>query len=461
MGYYLKQEKGFYKHLFLLTLPVVLQNLVTTSLGLVDTFMVGMVGDIEMAAVTAANTPIFVLQCIIFGMQSGLGILVSQYWGHRDMENIRRSTNVAFLMVFLLTLLTSAAALLFPEQIMLLVTDNLQLVPVGAGYLRIVACSYLFNGFSMVYLAAQRSMENPKLGMYVLIVSMLLNTVLNYVMIFGKLGLPAMGVLGAAWATFASRVVECLILLTHSLRTKVIPPIAKLLLHPDKAIMKAFMKYSAPVILNELLWVVGFSMSTVIMGHMDNSKEMLAASAIAKNIHNLTTVACFGLANSIAVVLGKQIGQQRSREEVYRTGVGLMITAVLLGVAVGGFLLILTPLFFKPILFPLFKLSSEELHIALVLSVSNFIAMPIYSFANALVVGVLRSGGDVKAATLIDMVPQWVLTVPLTALTALVLKTNVIWIAAAIQSEALLKVPLGIWRLRQGKWVRDITTEVQ
>ena len=147
---YLKQEKGFYRYLFLLTLPMVLQNLVTTSLGLVDTFMVGLVGKVQMSAVTAANTPIFILQCCIFGLQGGLGVLMSQYWGKKDMDNIRRTLAVSFTAVLLLTACTAALFAIFPQQVMFLVTDNPELIPIGAAYLRIVGFSYLFNGFNMV-----------------------------------------------------------------------------------------------------------------------------------------------------------------------------------------------------------------------------------------------------------------------------------------------------------------------
>jgi len=458
---YLKQEKGFYRYLFLLTLPMVLQNLVTTSLGLVDTFMVGLVGKVQMSAVTAANTPIFILQCCIFGLQGGLGVLMSQYWGKKDMENIRRTLAVSFTAVLLLTACTAALFAIFPQQVMFLVTDNPELIPIGADYLRIVGFSYLFNGFNMVYISAQRSMEKPQLGMYALVASMCLNTALNYILIFGKLGFAPMGVMGAAYATLISRVVETAILLVHYAKCRELHLRPDFFLHLDKSIIRAFMKYSAPVMLGELLWVVGFSMSTVIMGHMVNSTDMLAANTIAKNINNLVTVACFGLANSIAVVIGNRLGQGLPKKEVYGTGVCLMIVSCLLGAATGGILLLLTPFVFEPYLFPLFNLEGESLHIAVVMSVFNFITMPIFAFNNSMIVGILRAGGDVKAAMIIDSLPQWVLTIPLTALAALVWRLDIVWICMAMHSEALLKVPLGIWRIRLGKWVKDVTKEIK
>ena len=458
MGYYLKQEKGFYKHLFLLTLPVVLQNLVTTSLGLVDTFMVGMVGDIEMAAVTAANTPIFVLQCIIFGMQSGLGILVSQYWGHRDMENIRRSTNVAFLMVFLLTLLTSAAALLFPEQIMLLVTDNLQLVPVGAGYLRIVACSYLFNGFSMVYLAAQRSMENPKLGMYVLIVSMLLNTVLNYVMIFGKLGLPALGVEGAAIATFSSRVVEFVISLVYALRCKQMPLMPACILRPGKATFRSFVKFSTPVLLNETLWGTGTSLYTVIMGHMAGSTDLISAYTVAGNIDKMVTVAIFGVAAAAAVIVGKEVGM--GGKNAYPIGQALTFVAFCTGFGVAIAEQLLFWLVLKPHVLPLFSMTAASASLCVTMMICYSISAPLHAFATTGIVGVLRGGGDVRIAMLIDVLPLWCFTLPLLVLLGLVLHAPIAIFCFIMATESALKVPFGLHRIRSGKWIHDVTQDL-
>ena len=204
----LRREPGFYRNLFALAMPMILQNLITTSLGFVDTFMVGLVGRNQLSAVTAANTPIFMLQVVIFGMMSGLTVMVSQYWGQQDMESINRCMGVVTYIGLATSAIFAAAFVFLPYQVMSIVTDNALLIELGAPYLRIVGVSYVFNAVSSVYVSMQRSTENPMFGMLVFGVSMLANTILNYILIFGKLGLPAMGITGAAIATLSSRVLE-------------------------------------------------------------------------------------------------------------------------------------------------------------------------------------------------------------------------------------------------------------
>ena len=191
---HLRRDRGFYKRVWSLSLPLILQNLITTSLGFVDTFMVGLLGQTELSAVTAANSPVFLLQVIVFGLISGLTILGSQYWGKGDTDSINRCMGVAIYAGLLLAGSVSLVMFFFPESVMRLVTNNETLVVLGAPYLQIVGIGYIFNAISSVYVGAQRSTENPLMGMLVFAASMLLNTFLNYCLIFGHFGAPALGV---------------------------------------------------------------------------------------------------------------------------------------------------------------------------------------------------------------------------------------------------------------------------
>ena len=215
----LKRDKAFYGYLLRLTGPIALQNLITFSLGLIDTLMVSQLGNNEMAAVTAANVPVFLLISIVFGVQSGVGILISQYWGKKDLTSISRAIGVAAGLGVALALVIALALFLWPVQIMDLMSNKHHLSLLGAPYLRVIGFSYVFNMLSSIYVSAQRSVENSSFGMKLFGVSTLLNTGMNYLLIFGKLGLPALGVRGAAIATVASQVVSavlCIIKLTRS-----------------------------------------------------------------------------------------------------------------------------------------------------------------------------------------------------------------------------------------------------
>ena len=194
----LRREPGFYRHLFALALPMILQNLITTSLSFADTFMVGLLGNAEMAAVTAANVPIFIMQIVVFGFQSGMAVLVSQYWGRGDTDNINRCLGVALYAVTGFTTCVALVMFLFPAQVLRLITPNQDLIDLGLSYIQIVGFSYIFNGISSIYAGVHRSTEYPAFGTMLFAISMCTNTFLNYILIFGKFGAPALGVTGAA-----------------------------------------------------------------------------------------------------------------------------------------------------------------------------------------------------------------------------------------------------------------------
>lgn len=455
----LHREPGFYRRLWLLALPLILQNLITTSLGFVDTFMVGLLGNNELSAVTAANSPIFLVQVIIFGLMSGLTVLVSQYWGKGDMAAINRAMGVAIYLGLAISAVVALVLFIAPETVMRLVTPNEVLVTLGTPYLRIVGISYVFNSVSSVYASMQRSTENPAFGMKVFAVSMVLNTLLNYIFIFGKFGAPAMGVTGAAIATLSSRVAEFAIVAVYALVSRRVPLMPQALLHPGEAMLRSFSRYAFPVVGNETLWGLGTTLMTVIMGHMTISTEILAAYAIMGNIDKFSTVACFGLAGATSVIVGKRIGEGGSKEEVYDLSSCLLLVTTLCGVIIGAVLAICLPTLFIPYLYPLFKLTGLSLNIAITMCAVFICVMPFKAFDITNITGVLRAGGDARMAFVIDAVPLWFVAVPLTALTALTLDAPVLLVCLSIQTESMCKCPWGFLRFRSRKWINDVTKE--
>ena len=454
---HLRRGPGFYKRLWTLSLPIILQNLITFSLSLIDTFMVSQLGNAEMAAVTTANVPVFLLISIVFGVQSGLGILVSQYWGSGDVKSINRCLGVACFIGTGITAVLAVMLFLFPVPIMDLLSNEHALSLLGAPYLRIIGFSYVFNMLSSIYASAQRSVENPTFGMKLFGFSTVLNTGLNYLLIFGHLGFPALGVAGAALATLLARMSECLICVVCALRSKTIPLDAGRFLRPGTDMVRRFLKYASPVVVNEAAWGLGNSLLTVILGYTDNSVEMLAANAVMGNLNRLFLVVCFGLGAATAVLVGKAIGEGQSHGEVMALSQALLGFAVLVGGAVGLTGLVLVPTLFVPVIFPLFKLCGESAAIAAAIAVTSFLALPLHAHSISSITGVLRSGGDVGWSTFLDLAPQWLACLPLTALAALVLKTGIWPIAIAMQAECIIKVPLCTWRINSGKWINDLT----
>ena len=192
-----RREKGFYRRLLALAMPILLQNLITNSLGLVDTFMVGTMGQLPLAGVTLANIPVFVVQLMMFGIQSGSSVLISQYRGKGDQDSIQRVMGIGMYAAGAIGLVFALIMGFFPHQFMSLFGDDPQVVATASQYARIVGWSYFFDSFVQVYNGVHRAMGDPKRGLYILGVSMACNTFLNWVFIFGNLGAPRLEVEGA------------------------------------------------------------------------------------------------------------------------------------------------------------------------------------------------------------------------------------------------------------------------
>ena len=443
----LKRDKAFYSYLVRLTSPIALQNLITFSLGLIDTLMVSQLGNNEMAAVTAANVPVFLLISIVFGVQSGVGILISQYWGKRDLKSISRAIGVASFLGVALALVVAVVLFLWPVQIMDLMSNKHHLSLLGAPYLRVIGFSYVFNMLSSIYVSAQRSVENSSFGMKLFGMSTVLNTGMNYLLIFGKCGFPML----------LSRVAEFVVCLICALRSRVIPLDWKALARPGGEMLRRFVKYSSPVLVNELFWGLGNSLLTVILGHTVISVEFLAANAVMGNLNRLFLVVCFGLGAATAVMVGKAIGEGQSREELMALSRTLSWVTILVGVVLAVVALALVPLLFQPVIFPLFKLEGLSAHLATTLAVTGFACIPFHAYSISAVTGILRAGGDVFWSTALDLGPQWLIALPLTALLGLVLNADPWFVSLAIQAESFVKCPICLWRIRSEKWIHDVT----
>ena len=456
MFHFMKREPGFYRNVTALALPIVLQNLVTSTLAMADTFMVGLLGEVPMAGVTLANIPFYALQMFFFGVQSGSAVLISQYWGKGDRKAINRILGLSWLVVGVVSALFSAFLMTDPVQFMGLFGNDVAAVDVAARYGRIVCLSYVLNGFNLVYMGAHRSMENPRLGLYMLSASMLTNTFLNWVFIFGNLGAPKMGVEGAALATLISRCVELIIVIGHACLGTHFHLDLACLLRPGREAARKLFTYATPVILNETLWGIGTGLYPTIMGHMENSTEILAAFTVAGNVEKLALVALIGLASTAAIVIGREIGAGR-RKTVYDVGLALNTLSVAVGFIVGVVMLAVSWTLVPRYIFPLFQLSDSTSRIALVMlsMIAVMMAPRAFNFTN--IVGVLRGGGDVRAATVIDLLPLWAASIPAAALFGLVLKWGVFWVYVGISLDQLVKFFLGIWRLRSGEWINDLT----
>ena len=453
---YMKQKPGFYKQVFFLAAPIVLQNLITSALGMADTFMVGMLGEVPMAAVTLANIPLFVVQLFIFGVQSGSSVLNSQYWGRQELESINRVLGVALWVVVLVSSLFAAVLLVCPVEFLSLFGNEPEVIELAAQYGSIAGLSYVCSAFTMMYVAAYRSMERPQLGMYILVASMTLNTFLNWVFIFGKLGAPALGVRGAALATLIARMMEVVIVVVHMARSRFFRVRPRLLPRPGMDMFRRFLRYGSLVVFNETTWGLGASIFPTIMGHMAGSTEILAAYTVAGNIDKICMVVSFGLGSTAAIIIGREVGAGRP-QQVRQTGAVMCTLALMCGTGIGLLLFLFARLIAPAWVFPLFKMSARSASIAVMMMTVQAAVRPLRDFNGVAITGVLRGGGDVRMATIIDTAPQWLIAIPAAVLLGSVLKLDILWVYLSMTLENIVKFVLGLRRIRSDNWIRDLT----
>ena len=454
----LKQPAGFYKNVFALMIPIILQNLITQTVALADTFMVGMLGEHFLAATTMAATPMFVFMIFTFGVQSGAGILVSQYWGKGNTGAINRVLGVGLYFSVIVTFTAAIVVAVIPHQILGLVTADRSLVETGAQYARIVGFSQALNAISMIYIACQRSMENPKLGVTVLAISSVFNVFGNWVLIFGKFGMPALGIEGAAIATLCARVLEVAIVAVYACRNKRLPLKVALLLKPGMVIFRDFIKYSLPVLLNEALWGFGAMFFPIIFGHMVGAQAILSAYTIAGNLERLFSVAVFASGGAAAVIIGREIGAGRMDrvESVART---LIALGIIFGLGTCALLMLAQFTVLEPFFYGFFSLSKEAARNATTMLTILALAVPLRSYGFTIGIGVLRSGGDVKALMYVDIGSIYLISLPMAAITGLILKSGIAVVYSSILAEEVVRVTLLTLRVRTKKWMNDVTRD--
>ena len=453
------RDISFYKSVLALAGPLMLQNLVNSSLVMFDNFMVSSLGEAPLAGVTLANTVFFVAMLINFGVQSGCTILISQYWGKGDRASINRILGIGFGISGSISLLISLAVTFFARQIYSFTTSDPELVRIASDYARIAAFTGFFNSMALLYISAQRSMGNTLPGMVILCVSTVTNTIMNWLLIYGNLGFPRMGVEGAALATLLSRALELALTAAYAFRARNFRLDFKFMLRPGMIMFKDFIKYSLPVLINETMWSIGFSMYSVIFGHMPNASAGIAAYTITQTIERLLSALYFGFGNVAAVFVGKPLGAG-DYDGAHTAGVTMLFFSVALGVVSGLIMFALTITLIIPVIYPLLGAAEETVRTGRYMLFFSAASLPFRAFNFCNIVGVLRGGGDARAGMLLDLSSVYLFALPLTALTGLVLHLPFIVVYAVISLEEVVKVVASYWRFSQKKWLKNVTRDL-
>lgn len=448
-------DRPFVRTVFFLALPMVFQDLVAASLHIIDGLMVSQLGDAAYSAVMQANRFTFVFQLLIFGTASGSSIFFSQFWGSRDIVRMRHAMGIALFSAVLLSLIFSLAGLLFPAQIISLFLPPGESFNLAVSYLRIVAPGYLLMAISNIYAMCMKSTEMTHLPMIAGISGIVTNTVLNYALIYGKLGFPQMGVTGAAVATVTAAGVTLLINLCFAYG-KHLPAGASLreFFCRDILFIRRFIRTVCPVIFNEGLWAVGTTMYSVFYGRMGDVN--VAAVGVCTTINDLVWVVLFAMTSAAAIIVGKTLGQgERDRAYLYakRLMAGGFVAGLVMGLVLLGVRIPLTGLFSG-----LSPLAREKAQLLLVIAAAG-LAIRTSNCIN--VVGVLRSGGATLYSLVLDAGTLWVAGVPLTGLAALVFGWPIEWVYCCTLADEVLKFIIGLPLFRTKKWMRVLTTPTE
>ena len=448
------RDKRFYRLLFSIALPIAVQNLITFMVSMVDTLMVGDLGEIQLSAVSIANNLFFVLTILMFGLAGGSNIMISQYWGKGNVKTIHKILAIMYRVCLLITGIFIFIALFLPKYFMGIFTTDKAVIDFGASYLRIVCIGYLFYSITNCTIMMLRSVKTVSISIIVYTASLVVNSILNWIFIFGNLGAPELGIRGAAIATVCARITEFSIVLVFMfIYERKIGLKIEYLLKLDKEILKDYVGLCTPVLCNELLWAIGASMISVIVGRMGT--EVVAANSINGVAHQFVTVFIFGMSNATAVIIGNTIGEgkkEKAKEYAYSIG----IFSVVMG-CISGLMILLI----KPFVVNFYNVSYSTKLIAMeIMTVTSGIIV-FQSLASNFMMGVLRGGGDAKFVLINDLIFMWLVAIPGGFFVAFVLELPVALVFLVIKCDEILKSLTSVYRVISGKWVNDVTKDYE
>lgn len=445
-----QESKNFYRRTSALVIPMAIQNLINVGISSIDVIMLGKIGEKVLSGASLGAQVQFIMGLLLFGVTSGASVLMAQYWGKRDMRSIETIFALAIKTAFATGIIFTLAAFIAPQVLMSLFTSDNEVRANGAVYLQIVCLSYIPNALVMVYLNSMRSMEKVVIGSITYLSSLITNIVVNLLLIFGYFGLPKLGIMGAAIGTVAARFVEFIIIIIYDKKfNDVFTFHFEYLKIKSKELTSDFLKISSPVIANELMWGLGLSTMTAILGHLGSAAT--AANSVAQVCRNLATVVAFGVANSAAVLIGKVIGEgNKGLAKEY--GKRFIKLTIITGIA--GSIVILCV---RPVVLSVLTLSDDARKL---LSVMLFI-MAYYVIAQAynttLIVGVFRGGGDTRFGFFLDVTFMWGISIVLGFIAAFILELPAIIVAFILYFDEIIKIPFSTWRYKSYKWLNDVT----
>lgn len=442
-----ERKRSLRKEIVRLALPIALQQFMTALVGACDAIMLGKLSQDAMSAVSLATQVTFVFNLFMFAFMAGENMFVAQYYGKGDYTGISQVFSLVTKICGCIAVIFLAGTLFFPEQLMRILTNEETLIVLGSEYLRVIGISYVFSGIAQTFLAIMKNCGAVNMSTLINGVMVILNIALNAVFIFGLSGFPKMGIKGAALATVLATVVQFLWSVGYVLCR--IRAVKFSLRSCEKKLFGRFWQKAVPLLINNLAWGIGFSMYSVIMGHLGT--DAVAANGIANISKNLVVCFCLGLGNAGSIIVGNRLGADRL-QEAKEVGETLTKTAIIAGIVSGLVLIALSPFITKMV--DLTPTARGYLQKMLLIS-SYYIAG---KSVNCMTIGgIFAAGGDSKFGMLCDSVTLWCITVPLGGICAFILKLPVMVVYFVLNLDEIIKLPVVYKHYKKYKWIKNLT----
>lgn len=447
----IEEKRLFYKKMLLIGIPVVFQNLVSIGLNLIDTLMIGMLGEQELAAVGAANQVYFIFTVSLFGLFSGAAVYTAQYWGAQDMAGVRKILGIDYLIGFFFALAVSVAAFLFAPDIIGLFSADNAVIAFGTDYIRIACFSYVFSGISNAISYNSRAIQNLKVPTAINVAALGVNAGLNYLLIFGIGVFPQMGVKGAAAATLIARVFELAALLAFVYTRRAHPFKAglKTLFSFDAAYFLRVMKTAVPVVFTEGSWALSVSLIYAAYGKLGTAA--LAVAQVANVVCDMLQSFYFGIGNATAMLIGEALGQGKKEAACQNSKRSIKIVAVL-----NIFMTVLMILLSRPVA-DIYHFSGETYTLLIQALITMAITITPKMLGYIPIVGILRAGGDTVFCMKLELFCNICVQVPLAYLAVLVFHTSLPAAMLLVEIGNLVRIAVSLPRVKSRKWINIVT----
>ena len=448
----MNSNKGFLKNMLKLALPIAMQQLLVSCAQLVDTAMVTRLGNVVVSSVGVSSRWIFLMNLFYFGISSGSAAMIAQFWGAKDKGNIKKSYGNALFFGLAVAIVFSCCMFFIPELMIRVFSNEQAVIETSAQYMKIVAFMGIFSAFNQITCTALRATERVNAPLFTSIAAVALNTVLNYILIFGKLGFPAMGIRGAATATLISTVFQSLLLFIVLRTSKEIfnDPI-KDFFKLNSAFIRRFSLVCLPVVFNEAMWAIGTNIYSMVFARQGS--EAYAGYTIFSSIEQVAFVFFVGVCHACSIMTGKTIGEGNEKG-AYKLAKKFVIMTPIIGVVTG----IALALVRNPLLSLLEIETQGAFDLASDLILLYCLWLPVRNIPYTLIVGTFRAGGDTKIGILYDCLSLYVLSVPVVIILGLVVKVDFIYLIMAMYlCEDIPKTIMSLLRFRSKKWIRNLT----